>query len=105
MVERTRRARVGDRPRGGEGREWEVLVREDASAPMCHVGSVTAPSADAAHERAARLFAWTATDVWLCPADEVRRFSTHDLDDARTGSNEEGGTEANANPGAEGDDP
>lgn len=81
MDERTRRSAVGDHPRGGGSREWEVLVREEPSAPMRHVGSVTAPAADAARERAARLFAWTASDLWLCPADEMRRFSTHDLDD------------------------
>ncbi|MFB6301243.1 MAG: Htur_1727 family rSAM-partnered candidate RiPP [Haloferacaceae archaeon] len=79
-----RRSAVGDHPRGGEGREWEVFVREEPSAPMRHVGSVTASTADLAHERAARLFAWTATDLWLCPADETRRFSTHDLNDAAT---------------------
>lgn len=78
------RSAVGDHPRGGETREWEVLVREAASDPMHHVGSVSAPSAAVAHEQAARLFAWTATDVWLCPAGEVRRFSTHDLDDDAT---------------------
>ncbi|WP_135822812.1 Htur_1727 family rSAM-partnered candidate RiPP [Halostella litorea] len=81
MVEKARRNEVGDNPRGGDGREWEVFVREDADEPMQHVGSVSAPSPEVAHEQATRLFAWFATDVWICPADETHRFSTHDLDD------------------------
>mgnify|MGYP000215079648 CR=1 FL=1 len=70
-----------DAPRGATSREWEVFVRDEAPAPLRHVGSVTAPSVDVAYEQASRLFAWYASDVWLCPADEVARFSTHDLDD------------------------
>lgn len=82
MAERTSRTRVGDHPRAAEGREWEVFVRERASAPLQSVGSVTAPTADGAHELASQLFAWQATDLWLCPADEVVRYAAHDLDDA-----------------------
>ena len=81
MVEKARRNEVGDRPRGGDEREWEVFVREDADDPMRHVGSVSAPSPEVAHEQATRLFEWFATDVWICPADETHRFSTHGLDD------------------------
>ena len=81
MVEKARRSSVGEHPRGGDQREWDVFVREDEADPMQHVGSVSAPSAGAAHEQATRLFAWFATDVWICPADETRRFSTHELDD------------------------
>lgn len=79
MVEKARRTRVGDEPRGGESREWEVFVREDCADPLQHVGSVTAPSAEVANEQASRLFAWYAEDLWLCPADELRRYSTHSL--------------------------
>jgi rSAM-partnered protein len=82
MVEKSDRHRVGDEPRDGTGgREWEVFVREDGDGPLRHVGSVSAPSADVAHEQATKLFGWYADDVWLCPADAVRRYSTHDLDD------------------------
>ncbi|MFB6137013.1 MAG: Htur_1727 family rSAM-partnered candidate RiPP [Halobacteriaceae archaeon] len=75
------RSRVGDHPRDDTETEWEVFVREDTADPMRHVGSVTAPSADVAHERATRLFGWYADDVWLVAAGDVARFSTHDLDD------------------------
>ncbi|MUV57397.1 rSAM-partnered protein, Htur_1727 family [Halogeometricum rufum] len=84
MVEKPDRHRVGDTPRGADdtgGREWEVFVRGDDDDPLRHVGSVSAPSADVAHEQATKLFAWYADDLWLCPADAVRRYSTHDLDD------------------------
>jgi len=84
MVEKARRSKVGDSSRGGDNREWEVLVREDETDPMRHVGSLTAPSPEVAHEQATRLFAWFAADVWVCPADETHRFSTHDLDDQAT---------------------
>jgi rSAM-partnered protein len=63
MVEKVRRSSVGDHPRGGDQREWEVFVREDEADPMRHVGSVSAPTAKVAHEQATRLFAWFAADV------------------------------------------
>lgn len=81
MVEKTERSEVGDHPRGGERREWEIFVRDEESDPMRHVGSVSAPSPGVAHEQATRLFAWFAEDVWICPADEMHRYSTHQLDD------------------------
>ncbi|WP_336037973.1 Htur_1727 family rSAM-partnered candidate RiPP [Halobacterium yunchengense] len=73
------RTRVADAPRTATGREWEVFVRETNDGPLKHVGSVTAADADAAHEHAGRLFGWAARDVWLCPADETRRYTTHAL--------------------------
>lgn len=73
------RTRVRDAPRSATGREWEVFVREDADGALQHVGSVTAGDADAAHDRARNLFGWTARDVWLCPADETRRYTAHTL--------------------------
>lgn len=79
MVEKADRSEVGTEPRGDPTREWEVFVRDDGDDPLRHVGSVSAPDAEIAHEQAGRLFAWYAEDLWLCPADEVRRFSTHDL--------------------------
>jgi rSAM-partnered protein len=81
MVERTRLVPVGDYPRAATDREWEVFVRESESAPLRAVGSVTAPDVDVAYELAADLFAWQATELWLCPADAVSRYTTHDLDD------------------------
>lgn len=82
MVEKEDRSRVGEAPRGDPTREWEVFVREDDEEPLRHVGSVSAPDAEVAREQSSRLFGWYADDLWLCPADEVRRFSTHDLDRA-----------------------
>ncbi|WP_255198737.1 Htur_1727 family rSAM-partnered candidate RiPP [Halorarius litoreus] len=79
MVERTSLTRVDDHPRTATGREWEVFVRESESAPLRSVGSVTAPTSEAAHEQASALFAWYATELWLCPADEVVRYTSHDL--------------------------
>jgi rSAM-partnered protein len=73
------RTRVGDAPRSATGREWEVFVREAAGDPLKHVGSVTAAKADTAHEHASQLFDWTARDIWLCPADETCRYTTHSL--------------------------
>jgi rSAM-partnered protein len=80
MVERAERYRVGDQPRGVDEPEWEVFVREDERESLRHVGSVSAPSADVAHEQATKLFAWCTSDVWVCPAGAVRRYSTHTLD-------------------------
>jgi rSAM-partnered protein len=63
-----------DHPRSATEREWEVFAREDGT--LRHVGSVTAPAADVAHEEATTLFGWASEAVWLCPADEVHRYST-----------------------------
>lgn len=81
MVEKAERHRVGDQPRGVDEPEWEVFVRENETDPLRHVGSVSTPSADGAHERATKLFGWCARDVWVCPAGAVRRYSTHALDE------------------------
>ena len=81
MVEKPDRYRVGEHPRDAVEREWEVFVRADEAESLCHVGSLSAPSADVAYERATRLFAWYATDIWLCPARDVHRYSTRTLDE------------------------
>lgn len=86
------RTRVEDAPRSATGREWEVFVREDTDGPLKHVGSVTAATADAAHEHASSLFDWAARDVWLCPADETQRYTTHTLGDAHGGTTEDDST-------------
>jgi len=65
--------------RGDVTREWELFVRESAGDPLRHVGSVSAPSAAVAREQAAKLFDWTAETLWLCPADETRRFTGEDV--------------------------
>jgi rSAM-partnered protein len=80
MVEKPERNLVGEQPRGAVDPEWEVFVRDDETTSLRHVGSVSAPSAEIAHEEATKLFAWYATDVWICPAEEIRRYSTHSLD-------------------------
>ena len=67
-----------DAPRGATSREWELFVSEESDAPLTHVGSVSAPSADVAREQATALFGHAATRLWLCPADETRRFQTAD---------------------------
>lgn len=84
MVERARRERIESRERAPTGREWEVFVRSDGDDPLRHVGSVRAGDADGAHELASRLFAWHADDVWVCPAEEMTRFTTHDLAEETT---------------------
>ncbi|WP_254768088.1 Htur_1727 family rSAM-partnered candidate RiPP [Salinilacihabitans rarus] len=79
MVEKARRSRVeGDR-RGTPVGQWEVFVRDEEADPLRHVGSVAAESATEAHEHASRLFGWYAVDLWVCPAEEVARFSTRGL--------------------------
>ena len=68
-----------DAPRGDVTREWELFVREESSEPLRHAGSVSAPTAEIAREQAAQLFGWSAETLWLCPADETRRFTAEDV--------------------------
>ncbi|MFB6233889.1 MAG: Htur_1727 family rSAM-partnered candidate RiPP [Halopenitus sp.] len=82
MVERPTRTPNGDAPRGDDLAEWEVFVRSDRDDRLRHVGSVSAATPEAAHEHAARLFSWYASDVWICPAAAVHRFSAHELDES-----------------------
>ncbi len=84
MVERPQRRRTGDHERAPNGIEWELFVRESASDPLRHVGSVRAHDVEEAYELGTRLFAWYADDLWICPADSVTRYSTHDLDASAT---------------------
>ncbi|ELY89276.1 Htur_1727 family rSAM-partnered candidate RiPP [Natrinema altunense] len=79
MVEKARRSAVESDERGNPTRQWEVFVRNEEGDPMRHVGSVAAASGSEAHEHASRLFGWYAADIWLCPADEVERYSTRGL--------------------------
>lgn len=81
MVEDSDRYRVGDHPRDGFDREWELFVREARDEPLRHVGSVSASSSQVAYEEASQLFGRVASDIWLCPAAEIDRYSTHRLDD------------------------
>ncbi|MFB6206509.1 MAG: Htur_1727 family rSAM-partnered candidate RiPP [Haloglomus sp.] len=73
-------------PRADDQPEWELFLRESPTEPLCHAGSVTAESAEAAHERASELFP-EATTLWCCPASRVARFTERDL-----GSEYRGGT-------------
>jgi rSAM-partnered protein len=84
MAESTKRYRVSTQPRDAVGEEWEVFTRNEEDAPLRHVGSVSAPTAEIAHEQATKLFGWHATDIWLCPATDVRRYATHTLDERAT---------------------
>ena len=67
-----------DAPRGATSREWELFVSEDSAEPLTQAGSVSAPSADIAREQATALFGHSVERLWLCPADETRRFQTAD---------------------------
>jgi len=93
-----------DAPRGDVSREWELFVRESTDDPLTHAGSVSAPSAEIAREQAEWLFGWTAETLWLCPADETRRFAADGValadrtgetaTDDSVGAGETGGEEA-----------
>jgi rSAM-partnered protein len=74
------RVRVADRARADDGTAFEVFVRDDQDGPLRHAGSVAADDATAAYEQASRVVARGADDVWVCPADAVDRYTTHDLD-------------------------
>lgn len=102
MAEEGRRSKLDERPRSATEREWETFVRESESDPLRHVGSVTAPTAEIAHEQAATLFERFATDIWVCPATEVSRFSTETLGGEPEGSEHGADTEANAGTAPEG---
>ena len=78
MTESTERSRVAGGPRAADGREWEVFVRPATGELARHAGSLTAPSAELAHEQAATLFG-DAAGIWLCPASETVRFESQAL--------------------------
>lgn len=71
------RTRV-EEARADEVPEWEVFLRESACEPLRHAGSVTAPSAEVAHEQASTLFPEAGT-LWLCRSDGVARFAERNL--------------------------
>jgi len=77
MVEKARRVEVEQR-RPDADPAWEILARDEADDPPRYVGTVRAEDARAAHEEATRLFCWYAHEIWVCPAEEVRRFSEAD---------------------------
>ncbi|WP_132059992.1 Htur_1727 family rSAM-partnered candidate RiPP [Halorussus amylolyticus] len=89
MVEKARRVAVED-SRDDAGPAWEVFVRDDEDDPPRYVGAIRATDADAAHEEATRLFAWYATEVWVCPASEIRRFSADATDNGDSALPESG---------------
>ncbi|WP_096395261.1 Htur_1727 family rSAM-partnered candidate RiPP [Halorubrum trapanicum] len=96
MVEKTDRGEDANGPRSADGRRFEVFVREAESDPLRHVGTVAAPTPDAAHEEASKLFAWYARDVWVCPAGEVSRYSAESLAGDADGA--DGDSESSENP-------
>jgi len=79
MVKKTERTNGPGGPRSAGGRQFEVFVRESEADALRHVGTVAAPTPDAAHEEASKLFAWYARDVWVCPASETHRYSAESL--------------------------
>ncbi|RLM72825.1 Htur_1727 family rSAM-partnered candidate RiPP [Halorubrum sp. Atlit-26R] len=107
MVEKTDRSEDANGVRSADGRRFEVFVREAESDPLRHVGTVAAPTPDAAHEEASKLFAWYARDVWVCPAAEVSRYSAESLADDGPGAS--GDSEAadgdHAEPAEDADEP
>ncbi|MGQ3328410.1 MULTISPECIES: Htur_1727 family rSAM-partnered candidate RiPP [Halorubrum] len=104
MVEKTDRTGGSDGARSADGRRFEVFVREEEADPLRHVGTVAAPTPDAAHEEASKLFAWYARDVWVCPADETHRYSAESLADEESAA-EAGGDGESGDPDAAGRDP
>jgi rSAM-partnered protein len=74
MVEKARRAKV-ERPRPDADPAWEVFARDDEGDFLRYVGTVRAEDADEAHRETTRLFCWYAYEVWVCPADEMQKFS------------------------------
>ena len=96
MVEKTDRSEDATGPRSADGRRFEVFVREEESDPLRHVGTVAAPTPDAAHEEASKLFAWYARDVWVCPAAEVSRYSAASLADEETEASGDSAASADA---------
>ena len=85
----TTRRRVAEARHDGS-REWEAFARFDRSDPLRHVGSVSAATAETAHEHAGALFE-DAETLWLCPTDSVARFTTRTL--AERDHDAEGGGE------------
>lgn len=86
MVETTNRTGGDGGTRSANGRRFEVFVRDAVDDPLRHVGTIEAPTPDAAHEEASKLFAWYARDVWVCPAAETYRYSVASLAEDESGS-------------------
>ena len=102
MVEKARRDRVEADERGNPTRQWEVFLRDEPDDPLRHVGSVAAGSETEAHEHASRLFGWYAVDVWVCPADEIGRYSTRGLaSEAASDDEDEDAGDGDADPAAD----
>lgn len=67
-------------PPDGTGQpEWELFVRETGDDPLRHIGSVTAPTSETAHEQATVLFAEPPRDIWVCRRESMDHFSTYTL--------------------------
>ncbi|WP_435101626.1 Htur_1727 family rSAM-partnered candidate RiPP [Halarchaeum sp. P4] len=87
----TDRRRIDVESRSATSEEWEVFVRETTEGPLQHVGSVTAPNADVAHEQASMLFGDDLADVWVVPATAVVRFVSDGVEVADDANAVEGG--------------
>jgi rSAM-partnered protein len=91
---------VVETPRADDEPEWELFLRESATEPLRHAGSITAPGAEVAHERATGLFP-DATTLWCCPSEAVARFTERDLGAAYRRSDEEAADGAGDDTGGE----
>ncbi|WP_435064339.1 Htur_1727 family rSAM-partnered candidate RiPP [Halobaculum sp. EA56] len=97
MDDTDRRTRT-DAPRADDAPEWEVFRRGTTEEPLRHVGSVTAPTSEVAHEHADTLFP-DAVALWLCRSDLVERFDertlgaaySHDSDGTMSETGTDGG--------------
>jgi rSAM-partnered protein len=88
MVETTDRTAVSSGSRAADGRRFEVFVREAAADPLRHVGTVAAPTPEAAREEATALFGRHARDLWLCPAEAMHRYTAEPLASESTADGE-----------------
>ncbi|SHG90795.1 Htur_1727 family rSAM-partnered candidate RiPP [Halobaculum gomorrense] len=77
LTDSDQRTRV-DAARADGSPEWEAFLRESASDPLRHAGSVTAPSIEVAHDQASTLCP-DALTLWLVCSDRVARFAERDL--------------------------
>jgi rSAM-partnered protein len=70
-----------------------VFVRDEASDPLTYAGSVVEADGETVREHVSRLFGRYVIEVWVCPADDVERYSPRETEPEVGGRVHEGGTE------------